>query len=235
MMVMRRARSLRRNARGYTAVEVLSALMLLAVGAAGVIGMQKVTIQGGADARHFDIATNIAHEWLGRLQRDAMYWTQPNANTPTSNLGTSPPIQWVSACAGKPATAPCTGTSASQYYVLPPIAAAGFQGLSLAFDIGGREVGSGTGDHYYCVQYRLSWIADPANAACAGTGNDTCTTALMRAEVRVFWERLEYGIIKNCAALPVAMNVASSVFPNTTSTYHFVYAATAIRENAGDK
>ena len=54
-------------------------MTLFAIGAAGVIGMQRVTIQGGEDARRFDMATNIANEWIARLQRDATFWTQPNA------------------------------------------------------------------------------------------------------------------------------------------------------------
>ena len=73
----------RKGERGYTVVEVMSAMTLIAIGAAGVIGMQRVTIQGGMDARNFDVATNIAREWQSRLQRDAaLNWTAPNALTP---------------------------------------------------------------------------------------------------------------------------------------------------------
>jgi len=80
-----RSRSLG-SRRGYTVVEVLSAMTLFAIGAAGVIGMQRVTIQGGADARNFDIATNIAREWQHRLQRDSLAWTEPNSLVTTSNI-----------------------------------------------------------------------------------------------------------------------------------------------------
>ena len=55
------------------------AMTLFAIGAAGVIGMQRVTIQGGFDARRFDTGTNIAREWEHRLQRDSAFWTEPNS------------------------------------------------------------------------------------------------------------------------------------------------------------
>jgi prepilin-type N-terminal cleavage/methylation domain-containing protein len=72
-------RIVRGAARGYTVVEIMSAMTLFAIGAAGVVGMQRVTVQGGYDARRFDTATNIAREWQHRLQRDSAYWTEPNS------------------------------------------------------------------------------------------------------------------------------------------------------------
>src|SRR4029078_5845168 len=71
--------------RWYTAVEVLSALTLLAIGAAGVIGMQRVTLQGSEDARRFDVGGVLAKEWWPRLQRDSTHWTQPNATVQDVN------------------------------------------------------------------------------------------------------------------------------------------------------
>src|SRR5262249_22179703 len=83
------SRSRMRSSRGFTAVEVLVAMTLFAIGAAGVISMQKVAIEGNADARSFDVATGIGAEWLGRLRRDSMAWTKPNAIDTTNNLSTT--------------------------------------------------------------------------------------------------------------------------------------------------
>jgi prepilin-type N-terminal cleavage/methylation domain-containing protein len=212
--------------RGYTAVEILSALTIFAIGAAGVIGMQRVTIQGGAEAQRFDIANNIAHAWVARLQRDSMYWTLPNAtNTSTSNLTTA--TVWI-----KDVTqAGCSGA-----FCIPGTAnggslpAAGSEfGRSPAFDRLGRDMPKYSGvagtEHFFCVQYRLRWIADPQNVQCAGL--EPCITALIRAEVRVFWNRLEYGAVGDCENLPLDINAA-----NAGSRYHSVYVTTAIRENA---
>lgn len=198
--------------RGYTAVEILIAMTLFAIGAAGVVGMMKVTVQGGADARRFDIATSIAHQWTGRLQRDAMLWTLPNSTNTTSNLAAN--TRWLKDIA----TSGCTGAN----FCMPAIPAASAAGLSPAFDITGRDMptyAAGTSEHFFCVQYRLNWIADPGNTACSGAG-EPCSTALMRAEVRVFWRRAEYGFIPNCASVDLAAD-----------KWHFVYATTGIREN----
>lgn len=222
----------KRSSRGYTAVEVLIAITLFAIGAAGVIGMLKVTIQGASDARRFDIATNIANEWVARLQRDSMFWTLPNAANPTLGLGTQPgelgATQWlkdIATCNGATnGGAFCTPNANT----IPNGATVG--GLSSAFDVVGRDVNASE-EHFFCAQYRMAWISPPTNSgSCAGPtgsgaccpGPELCLTALMRADVRVFWKRQEYGAIPNCAtATPDA----------TPNEYHFVYATTSIREN----
>lgn len=195
-----RARRTRgRHSAGYTAVEVLTAMTLFAIGAAGVVGMQRTTIQGGTDARRFDQATNIAREWESRLQRDGMFWTEPNAEVLTSNLSTT---RWLAATP--------TGTT----WVTP--ATTGL-GLSGAFDILGRDVPSNDAETFFCVQYRLNWIADP--------GTPPKPTGIIRAEVRVFWSRLELGPAR-CNAPNPSPDVAAA-----DNAYHFVYLTTAVRGN----
>lgn len=204
-------RTRRARVRGYTAVEVLSAMTLFAIGAAGVIGMQRVTVQGGEDARRFDMATNIANEWTARLQRDAMFWTMPNASNPlVSNIDDTRFIKQVATC--------------STNWCLPgtTLPSAGSEpGMSPAFDSFGRDRPQNSGDHMYCVQYRLQWIAPP------GPANNPSLTAIMRAEVRVFWARLELNTINNCAAPAIDPDGADG-----PKSYHFIHATTAVRENA---
>lgn len=205
----RALRSRRKRDRGYTVVEVMSAMTLFAIGAAGVIGMQRVTIQGGNDARRFDVASNIANEWSFRLQRDSMFWTLPDGSNPSvTNLATN--TAWLKDVATNP-----------NVWITPAVPSTGAQGaMSPAFDIFGRDLASGTGDHMFCAQYRLTWIADPGVAPSLQPG------ALVHAEVRVFWSRLEREIIGNCAAPTVAPDSTEGA-----TTYHFVYATTAIRQN----
>jgi prepilin-type N-terminal cleavage/methylation domain-containing protein len=200
--VTRRAR-----ARGYTAVEVLMAMTLFAIGAAGVIGMQKVTMQGGEDARRVDMANNIANEWLGRLQRDSSLWTTPSSDQPTTiNLFTNTKwLKQIGSCG---------------LFCNPPMPTGLAEGQSPAFDMFGRDLPAGTTDAWYCVQYRLTWIADP------GTAPALKLTSLMRAEVRVYWNRLEANPIGDCSTPP------PELIPTTTaSPWHMIYAATAIRPN----
>jgi type II secretory pathway pseudopilin PulG len=203
----------RARARGYTSVEVLIAMTLFAIGAAGVIGMQRVTIQGGEDARRFDMATNIANEWLSRLQRDASFWTQPNSQQPNvMNIGQT---KWLKD----------VDNAACNNFCTPTMPTAPADGQSPAFDQWGRDIiPAGTSQvAFYCVQYRLNWIAPP------GIGPTYPAplklTGLMRAEVRVWWNRLELAPIGDCSTPP------PQVIP-AASNFHMVYATTAIREAA---
>lgn len=192
--------------RGYTAVEVLAALMLFAIGAAGVIGMEKVTIQGGSDAHHYDIATGIAHEWVARLQRDATTWTQPNATIPTSNLSSA--TTWLKDVA----TCNTANFCASSL---------GLPGYSQAFDIQGRDINDKT-EGYFCVQYRMGWVSNPETSPYSPT--DEGPTALIRADIRVVWNRLEYGPIADCTTVPTTGTLSTQ--------YHVIYVTAAIRQNA---
>ncbi len=196
------------SARGYTSVEVLIAMTLFAIGAAGVIGMQRVTIQGGEDARRFDMATNIANEWISRLQKDASFWrTQPDPLLP-DDMGFLK-TTWLQNIDG------CANQFCSQAPAEPTTE-------QLSFDVFGRDVPAGQA--YYCVQYRLTWLAKPGAPPYNRPLNPT---ALMRAEVRVFWNRLERDPIGNCAA-PV-LGVPPGIIP-LNPPYHMVYAATSLRE-----
>ena len=218
---------MRTTKRGYTAVEILSALTLFAIGAAGVIGMQKVTVQGGTDARRFDTATNLANEWVYRLQRDAAFWTAPNDIDRTgAGGGKIDETHWLKDVT----SATCSGVN-----WCAPVAPTAAGGDSSAFDILGHDalkVTSGTGDHVFCAQYRLNWIANPRS----GTGavpcpvaatEEPCITGLIRAEVRVLWHRLERNPIGDCGSAALSADVASN--PND---YHFVVSSSTIRQNS---
>lgn len=201
----------RASERGFTAVEVLMAMTLFAIGAAGVIGMQRVTIQGGEDARRFDMATNIANEWIARLQKDASFWrTQPDLTLPdTMGFNSTTWLKNVDPCA-------------NLFCTIPMPAGPTIEGLSPAFDVFGRDLPSGTTTAYYCVQYRLTWIAPPGVVP---YNRPLKPSSIMRAEVRVYWNRVEKDPIGNCASPPPEAIPANP-------TYHMVYAATSLREGA---
>jgi hypothetical protein len=191
----------RRNERGYTVVEVLSALTLFAIGAGGVIGMQRATIQGGMDARNFDMATNIAREWQNRLQRDSLLWTSPNSLSAASNLDST---LWLGS------------SNVGAGWVVPAVGPQ-IPGYSAAFDMQGRDIDPTDVDHVFCTQYRLDWIA-PQGAPSAAN-----ITSILRAEIRVFWARLENGTA-DCSNKAVEGST-------TKDQHHFVYVTTAIRPN----
>jgi prepilin-type N-terminal cleavage/methylation domain-containing protein len=69
---------MKRRNRGYTMFEVMMALAVLTVGAAGVIALQKTTQIANTNARNLATANAIALSWAERLQMDAAQWNNPN-------------------------------------------------------------------------------------------------------------------------------------------------------------
>lgn len=203
---------MRRTKRGYTAVEVMAAMTLFAIGAAGVIGMQKVTIQGGQDARRLDIATNIAHEWVARLQRDSTNWTTPSSkNRDVTNVYSA--TKWL--------TNVTLGACNPPNWCTPPAPPNPPEGFSYAFDLFGRDSLATATDHHYCVQYRL-WWGRPLGAA--APFNEQAT---IHADVRVFYSRLEQIPVTTCSTASI-----NGITPNSANyrdAFHMVYASTVLR------
>lgn len=79
-----RAAAKRGAGRGYTFMEVMMALGVLAVGATGIVAMEKAAVVGNASARSIATATAIANRWAERLRVDSMLW---NNTTPLSDIG----------------------------------------------------------------------------------------------------------------------------------------------------
>lgn len=76
----------------YTVMEVMMALSVLAVGATGVVAMQKTTMVGNVHARNLNTANAYAASWVGRLRTDALRWVSTASN---SNDGTLAQTQWL--------------------------------------------------------------------------------------------------------------------------------------------
>jgi type IV pilus assembly protein PilV len=238
MMTMRKG-TMRRRARGYTAVEVLMAMTLLAIGATAVMSMQRSSIQGNADARKLDVANSIAREWLERLRRDAALWTQPgpaNARAPSNYTSSSCPNpmcnSWpllLSTYLPLPASGTVSPTAITNWSFPDVYLQANPSvpdGVSVGFDILGRDLAeTDLGKAVFCVNIRLNWLVTPTDAAGNGRGG------LIRAEVRVFWPR-QLGAAPSsdwCSSTNSAGG--GDKVTGDTNTYHFVYAASAIRQN----
>jgi type IV pilus assembly protein PilV len=198
-----------RGSRGYTIVEVLLAMTVLTIGAAGAITMQKAAIQGNLDARKTDIAANIARMWMERIQRDSMSWTTSNP----SNLGNAGLLGSATASVGK--------------WFLPFFSSyaapgGGLASVSPGFDMLGRDVPSQAGltNAFYCVHLRETWLAQNAT---------TPTNSLMRVELRVVWPR---GIAQDTYAPPLCDTTSATTANPDPRLYSTLYMVTAVRANA---
>lgn len=81
----------RASRRGYTAVEVLMSMSVLAVGVLGVFSMEKVTLASNIHAKNLAIATHIGQGWIGVLEAEATLWDATDKSIlRTSWLSTAP-------------------------------------------------------------------------------------------------------------------------------------------------
>jgi prepilin-type N-terminal cleavage/methylation domain-containing protein len=208
-----------RHARGYTVIEVLMAMTVLAIGGAGVITMQKTSVASNVEARKADVANSIARMWIERLRQDAMMWTTPNASNSTTNFGNTKYLN------GNVGTNP-----AQPAWFVPGISVSPGDGtatMSAGFDILGRDQPAGSiANASFCVNLALTWL----DATGAQPGGD-----MIRADVRVLW--------------PVGLNVAppanycvaaAATDPNLTGSstsiiYHELYLTTNLVENTASQ
>lgn len=218
----------RLSSRGFTLIEILVSITLLAVGAAGVIAMQKSAVQGHQEARQMDVANGIAREWMERLRRDAALWTPvvgQQGVTPPPNLAQAPivqmysPTRWYLPTQRIAPQGAQTDVESPGFDVLGrdvPIAALGAAAQGQVNGAGTFLTNTGTVLEY-CTNVRITPL--------------TADQTLLRAEVRVFWPRgLYVSLDPNvCTQDPPAAWEADPV--GVTQQYHFVYLASAIRQN----
>jgi len=179
------------------------ALTLLLVGAMGVMAMQRAAVQGNADAREMDVASSIARGWIERVERDAMLWT-PSA------VSVIPPANVSSAL--------LVNENLTGPWFVPKSRLVGGVAQndieSAGLDILAQDMASLTQPGLrYCVNLRLTPL--------------TIDQTLVRVEARVFWPRnlTIAPDIGYCNQAPPA------TLDTDTQKYHFVYAATAVRQN----
>lgn len=192
--------------RGYTVVEVMISLAILAIGTSGIIAMQKVTAVANRDAKSLLIANQVARTWTERLRTDAAKWNYPAGQILADDLNDT---QWIKAISTQPGQ-----------WIRPADSAFG----SFAADTFGNDVAANSPAAVYCTNLRLTWLYGPPSAFPGGP-------FLIRAEVRVFWLRDGGGGVID-ATLPLCdptitvANIGAAI-----ANYHFVYVATAIAEN----
>lgn len=201
--------------RGYTVVEVIMAIAVLGLGAAGVIAMQKATLIGNTNARNLATATTIAQSWIERLRLDAQAWNEAGGSP---DLSTD--TLWIN-------TLLSSGTWTSPALAKLPGTLAGAPGA----DIMSADYVTGESAPAYCTQIRLTRLTNSAftngPTACQGaalTAKDSnlCTLyRMVRVEVRVYWDKSMRQI--DCStALPATYEL---------SRYGFVYMVSGLLEN----
>ncbi len=196
------------HARGYTVVEVIMALAVLTLGAAGVIAMQKATLISNTQARNLTTATNLAQGWIERMRVDALSWTEAGGLPNITNS------KWV------------WQVGAGWFSPEQSIASVAPVGAPQADIMGADIYGTDTSAPAFCTQARLTrFTTNPTacigNALTAGDPNLCTLYRMVRVEIRVYWDKS--GRQLDCTAqLPVDYNLAR---------YGFVYLVSSVLEN----
>lgn len=200
-----------RSARGYTVIEVMMALAVLTLGAAGVIAMQKSTLISNTNARNLVTANSLAQSWMERMRVDALSWNEP-AGTP--DIGDTKWLQKLGAG-----------------WFTPDVTAAAVAPVgSPQADIMGADVyGADTAATSFCTQARLTrFTTNPATCAAtalnAGDPQLCSLYRMIRVEIRVYWDKT--GRVLDCSqALPPDYS------DGQLARYGFVYLISAVLEN----
>lgn len=190
----------RRSRAGYTLIEVMMAVAVLAAGAVGIMALQQATMRGNLEARQIATATHLAQTWIERLQRDSVGWS---AGGPTVVFG--PTILARTQYLNR---VPARGAAPTWFVPVPPVAGT----ESASFDHWGRDTRVAA-QMAYCTNVRLQWVYQ---------------TQAMRADVRVWWART--GPSANTTGLAgCGGGLDPNTLTNRLSDVRFVYASTVLR------
>lgn len=188
--------------RGYTIIELMMALTVLAIGVSGIIAMQKITVTTNQHAKNLALATHIAQAWQEQLALDAASWNHPSPQNGASDL---PQTRWLNNVG--------LGTWFRPSHDATVMFGAGFDALGNVVTDADFEQAA------FCTHIRLTWLYPQTN----GNG-------LIRSEVRVFWPRSSMG--GTVDGRPVCdPDTDPTAVTSGSERYHFVYQTTAIKQN----
>jgi type IV pilus assembly protein PilV len=80
-----------KNQGGFTLVESMLALLLLAIGLLAIAAMQDMAFSRNVDSNELSLVTNLTAEMIERIRFNARNVTAYN-NIDTTNVGTKPPV-----------------------------------------------------------------------------------------------------------------------------------------------
>lgn len=212
--------------RGYTMVEVMMGLSVLAIGATGIIAMQKYALMGTMTSRNVMNATNIAGSSIEKMSAEAAIW---------ENNGPQDPLEmpWLGPALNNP-----------NQWVVPPDGAALIDGTPLdisTIDLAGNPV-TPVG---YCTHVRAELVGN-RNAIAPGDPllGGTDSTDIARVEVRTFFAKSGRNIACECQTW-TALETTGVFDDGTTTTcggaseprsrgeYGIIYMTTILRRGGG--
>jgi type IV pilus assembly protein PilV len=197
--------SLRQRAqRGYTVVELVMSLAVLAIGASGVIAMQKVAVASNRHAKDLSIASRIAEGWADQLAMDGSMWTITSAGLPTL-----PNTVWLKSA----------NPGATVEWFVPDYSA--LRNFGPAFGALGAPLDPGVNASLtrFCTHLRFAYLHNATKGA-----------GVIRAQVRVFWPAENAATSLPTAAQGNLCGVDGPTFASNIGAFHVIYLTTSIAE-----
>ncbi|HEX4335103.1 MAG TPA: prepilin-type N-terminal cleavage/methylation domain-containing protein [Polyangiaceae bacterium] len=194
----------RRLARGYTIVELVMSLAVLAIGASGVIAMQKVAVSSNRHAKDLSIASRIGEGWADQLALDGSVWTITAAGA-----STLPNTTWLK----------LADPAQTVEWFIPDYST--LRNFGPAFGALGAPLDPATNGPLirYCTHLRFAYL----HAATGGTG-------VIRAQIRVFWpaDNSAFGI--PAAARTNLCAVDGATLTANISAFNVIYLTTSVSQ-----
>lgn len=191
-------------------------MAILAVGASGVIALQKISIVGTTEGRNLTAGSAAAAHHIEAIRTDALQWVDKDTySTPTL------------------LAAVLASTNAGNWF--RPADEAGFAGDDLgAVDVTGRN-GSGQSTAY-CTHMRATVLANDLGAP---DPDDRDEPILLRIETRTFWAKSGRPVDAECDpdevdTITTGLGGAAMTFSGvdyTADDYGWVFLSTTIRRN----
>ncbi len=151
---------------GYTLIEVMTAVVVMTIGATGILAMQGASVRANEDASETSVALNFGATWLERIKRDARLWI----DTGNTALRTAPTRYLVT-----------VNTNPGAYFVPTSTANESPGADHYGFDT------TAPAQIRYCVNLRLT-VVHAYNPLTQGADVTTDANAL-RADLRIWWHR----------------------------------------------
>jgi prepilin-type N-terminal cleavage/methylation domain-containing protein len=164
-------KQMKRSSSGYTLVEVMVAISVLAVGVTGILSMENAAVLANRRAHEVTMATNIARRWQEILRTDALTWNRPSSRAGGSDLASDTTyLCHIVGCGG--------GSARLDTWFVPQVSA----NVAPAYDHFGNATSIAVpATLKYCVNLRYSWVRPPTT--------NPPDQGVIRAEVRVWWYR----------------------------------------------
>ncbi len=162
---------------GYTLIEVMTAVVVMTVGATGIVAMQGAAVRANQDANETSNAINFASTWIERIKRDSRLWITTGsadlANTAWLNNATAGDV------ANPSWFVPTT--------IAPEQAAADIFGYDTPNEFT-TQTDADAPLAYFCVNLRMS-VTQAFNVASPTVVAPATDANAIRADVRVWWYR----------------------------------------------